>query len=172
MKEFSAIFDHRMSTDHIVEIFGNRLRLRVSGLLADENGILLIKHRFPGERNLLYAPPGGGMQFGEHAHQALQREFMEETGLHVKVNHLQFVYEFLQKPLHAVELFFNVSDATNALQVGLDPELNEAEQIIRDVGWISWKELKNLNPNYLHGSLLGIDSLKELHKLSGYMTGK
>jgi 8-oxo-dGTP diphosphatase len=160
-----------MSSDPILDAFGNRLRLRVSGLLANQEGILLVKHLFPGDRKLLYAPPGGGMHYRESAHEALKREFFEETGLEIKVKDLQFVYEFLQEPLHAVELFFNVTDPKNELRKGTDPELSSGTQIIEEVRWLSWKELTLLNPIHLHGCLRGVGSWDDLRKVSGYLAG-
>jgi 8-oxo-dGTP diphosphatase len=45
--------------------FGNKLRLRVSGICLEEDSILLVKHVGIGENKFLWAPPGGGLSFEE-----------------------------------------------------------------------------------------------------------
>src|SRR5205814_2113551 len=92
--------------DHLIEIFGNKLRVRVCGICIKDQTILLIKHKYLGPKNELWAPPGGGLNFGENARTSLEREFKEETGLNVRVEDFLFIHEFLNPPLHAIELFF------------------------------------------------------------------
>lgn len=136
----------------IENTFGNRLRIRVCGLLVEEGKILLLKHEGLGEEGYLWAPPGGGMEYGSSAEENLKREFREETGLDIDVNQYLFTHEYLNKPLHAMEHFFIVSRKGGRLKLGSDPEMEEANQII--------KELKFMNENDIRSESLG-----RLHKM-------
>jgi len=69
----------------------------------------MASHHSLGESGILWAPPGGGMDFGQSVEENLTREFREETGLKVEVKRFLFINEFLAVPLHAVELFFEVT---------------------------------------------------------------
>lgn len=94
--------------NEIVSSFGNKLRIRVCGICIEENKILLVRHHSIGQSGILWAPPGGGMVYGETSEAALVREFVEETGLDIQVEHFLCVNEYLTPPLHAIELFFMV----------------------------------------------------------------
>jgi 8-oxo-dGTP diphosphatase len=49
-----------------------------------------------------------GLQYGESVNEALKREFLEETQTEITIGEMLFVNEFLEPPLHAIELFFKV----------------------------------------------------------------
>ena len=93
-------------TPEIAQIYGNRVRLRVCGLCWQGDSLLLIMHKMGS--NDFWAPPGGGVEYGEPIEDALKREFLEETGLTVAIEKFHFGCEFIKAPLHAVELFFQV----------------------------------------------------------------
>ena len=63
-----------MPSENIVKHFGNRLRVRVNGILIENERILMVKHVGLGETGYLWAPPGGGIEFGTSAPQNLERE--------------------------------------------------------------------------------------------------
>ncbi|MBH5316813.1 NUDIX hydrolase [Paenibacillus sp. GSMTC-2017] len=66
------------------------LFLNFSGaIIVNENNELLLQKR--GDRNA-WGFPGGAMELGESAEETAVREVFEETGLHVKVDHLIGVY--------------------------------------------------------------------------------
>ena len=90
----------------IIDKFGERIRVRACGICIEASKILMVKHLIVGKQDYLWAPPGGGMKFGESARECLKREFMEETGLDIRVGDFLFVNEFKDPPLHAIELFF------------------------------------------------------------------
>jgi G:T/U-mismatch repair DNA glycosylase/ADP-ribose pyrophosphatase YjhB (NUDIX family) len=59
---------------------GNPLRRAVRGLVVDSAGrVLLTRYDFPDKS--VWAPPGGGIEAGETAEDALMRELAEEAGL-------------------------------------------------------------------------------------------
>jgi len=49
---------------------------------------------------------------------------------------LLMIKEFVQPPLHAVELYFSVKILEGNLIIGYDPEMNVNEQLIKDVSWL------------------------------------
>ena len=65
--------------------FSKKVRVRACGILKNEQGILLLKHLGIGPAEFLWAPPGGGVKFGDTLEETVQREFLEETGLTVSV---------------------------------------------------------------------------------------
>ncbi len=148
--------------NEITEKFGNRLRLRACGILIEDNCLLLIKHLSLGKSGELWAPPGGGLNYGESLENCLKREFKEETGLDISVGNLLFANEYLQPPLHAVELFYEVRRTGGELCQGIDPELGIDQQIIQEVRFISLDELKTIPEDSLHGRLHGLENWSEL----------
>lgn len=146
------------------EIYGNRLRLRVCGVCLHDDQVLLVHHRITDTD--LWMPPGGGVEFGESVTDALKREFLEETGLTIEVEELLFTCEFIQLPLHAVELFFEVKAVGGSLHTGYDPEATDA--IIKEVRFIPWHELAGWNPHVLHGIFRKVSHPGQIMDLNGY----
>jgi 8-oxo-dGTP diphosphatase len=145
----------------IISTFGNKLRVRTCGILIDNEKILLIKHHALGDREFLLCPPGGGVHFEESLHDSLIREFKEETGLEVEVKELLFVNEYIETPLHAIELFFEVKKTGGNLCLGTDPELG-AQQIITEIDWFSIEELHQIIDHHKHSCLHKIKNFEEL----------
>lgn len=135
--------------DSVYQTFGNKLRVRVCGLCLDQDRLLMINHHGIKEGDF-WAPPGGGLQFGESMEECLKREFQEETGLTVEVLNFQFICEFIHPPLHAIEAFFRVGTKQGSLRKGTDPEMKD-NQIIKEVKFMSWMEINHLNPDSRHG---------------------
>jgi len=157
----------------IEEIYGNKLRIRVGGICVKNDQVLLVKHVNLGKDNILWAPPGGGIIFGESAHVALQREFLEETGLTIVTEKLLFVNEYIHPPLHAVELFFLVKETGGNLKIGTDPEMQMEHQIIQETAYLSFAEIKLGNPDCYHSLFAKVNTIEELKALRGYfLNGK
>ena len=154
----------------VLTLYGNRLRLRVCGLYREGDRLLMVRHRGVGLTDTFWSPPGGGMQFGETAPDALVREFAEETGLAIGVGELLFVNEFLQPPLHALELFFAVHVTDGTLRRGVDPELSVDRQIIDDVRLMSFAEIKNYPPQEVHTLFRQCSSLDDVFRSRGYLS--
>lgn len=147
--------------------FGNHLRMRVNGILIQDEKILMIKHLM-GNGRILWSVPGGGMEFGQNITSNLIREFEEETGLTVAVKDYLFVHELLNPPLHALEHFFLVKWIGGDLKLGTDPELNAENQIIDEIRWMSLKDIQSLPQNSLHQIFWGIKSLEAVGLYKGY----
>ncbi|NVJ85219.1 MAG: NUDIX domain-containing protein [Algoriphagus sp.] len=160
-----------MTTDkigkQIESKFGNRLRTRVNGILIKDEKILMVRHQM-GDQQEFWSVPGGGMRFGSDASTNLQREFLEETGLEVQAEKFLFVHEFLQPPLHAIELFFEVKHLGGEMQLGKDPELEGLQQILTAIEWLSLSEIQKIPKKSLHQVFWGIKSLEDIGLWKGY----
>jgi 8-oxo-dGTP diphosphatase len=154
-------------SEDIIKTFGNKLRLRVSGISIVDDKILLVKHNSLGKNGILYAPPGGGLIFGESVLETLVREMKEETHLDVIPGQFLFVNEYLQSPLHAIELFFEVSVIGGELCKGVDPEMADDRQIIRDVGYYTLEQIQSGDPADFHSIFSNIKEFKDFFSLKG-----
>lgn len=152
----------------VQEIYGNRLRMRVCGLCQDGDAFLLVNHRglTPGS---FWAPPGGGVEFGQPAVESLAREFSEETGLEVVVGKFLFGCEFVHPPLHAVELFFSVTRTGGALLTGRDPEMGNKKQLLAEVKFMSFRDIDALPDSDKHGLFRLAKQAGRIHELNGYL---
>ena len=152
----------------VQNIYGNRVRVRVCGLCWKDEKLLLINH-FGLYNHDFWAPPGGGVEFGQTAVENLEREFKEETGLLVKTEELQFICEFVEPPLHAIELYFNVKVLGGVLVAGTDPEMGEKQQIIRQVKYHSSPEIESMPDTDKHGMFRNRKSIEKIRGLRGYL---
>lgn len=156
------------TTEQINKIYGEKLRVRVCGVLVKGNQLLLVHHKSLGKSGLLWAPPGGGMEYGEDAKHALKREFLEETGLQISVEQFLFVHEYLDPPLHGIELFFLVKETGGKIKLGKDPEMSGENQILTKLGFYDIEQLKLKNIDSLHYVLQSVNGIEELINLKGY----
>lgn len=151
----------------ITKMYGNRVRVRVSALIFNNDRLLLVRHKNLGQENELWAPPGGGIEFGEAGMEALKREVKEETGLTVIKAEFRFINEFIAPPLHAIELFFYVSRVEGNLVQGHDPEMNK-NQIIKEVQFMAITDVKEIKDSKKHNILHGNITIDKLQALKGY----
>ena len=68
-----------------------RPRIRVAGILIEDDKILLIQHNKNNKKYWLIH--GGGNEWGETSKEALIREYKEETNLDVEVDEVLFISE-------------------------------------------------------------------------------
>lgn len=149
--------------ESVAGLYGNKVRIRVCGLCWQENRLLLVNHTGLNDSGF-WAPPGGGVDFGSSAQQNMEREVLEETGLTVKSGDLQFACEFINPPLHSVELFFEALPKGGTLQAGSDPEFN----IIREAKFMGWDEISALPSSDLHGIFRLARNAEEFRNLRGF----
>lgn len=147
--------------------FGNQLRTRVNGVLIQNDKVLMIRHLM-GDQKEFWSVPGGGMDYGTSAKHNLKREFLEETGLEIGIGNFLFVHEFFRPPLHSMELFFEVSYISGEIALGTDPELDESNQIMTDIAWMSISDIRSLPRESVHQIFWDIKSLQELGLCKGY----
>lgn len=153
--------------DSVQNIYGNKVRIRVCGLCEGKEGLLMVNHTGLVEGDF-WAPPGGGIELNETATDALRREFVEETGIVVDVCDFLFACEFINKPLHAIELFFRVMSKDTAIKAGYDPEMGSKKQLIQKVEYLKWDQIKEIKPNHLHGAFKYVSEPSEILDLRGY----
>lgn len=63
--------------------------VRVTGILIENDRLLVVKQRLSGSR--AWSLPGGRLERGESVEQGLKREMKEETGLDVRVERLLYL---------------------------------------------------------------------------------
>jgi len=153
----SAVIDH----------FGGNVRVRVAGILIENDSVLLLKHTGVGPNEYLWSPPGGGLEFGSDAAENLKREFKEETKLEIFVEEFLFINEFIDDDLHAIELFFKVKKIKGEPELGEDPEMKE-KQILTDLAFFDEEKLKSELKNRLHNMFHSINKPQEVLNLKGY----
>ena len=156
----------------IIEEYGNKLRVRVCGLCIESGNVLLVNHHSLNKGGDFWGPPGGGMDFGLSAEENLKREFYEETGLTIEIEKFLFVHEYLSPPLHAIELIFKVRRLKGRLTIGYDPEMAKDEQIIKNVKFMDFSKLKELDESNVHQLFLVVKNLNDIEKLKGYVLWK
>lgn len=148
----------------IKEVFGNKIRVRVCGLCFKGDSILLAKHNIDGQT--LWSPPGGGLEFGESINKTLVREFKEETSLSVTPGDFMFFNEFINPPLHAIELFYKITSYSGELEVGSDPELPE-QKILEQVAFLNESQISQIPSHQLHTVLKICNNPIELLHIRG-----
>jgi 8-oxo-dGTP diphosphatase len=157
----------------IIDIYGNKTRVKVRGLLfRNDSDVLLIKHLTIGKNKFFYAPPGGGIDFGESAEESLIREFYEETGLRVTIKNFLFTHEYLHPPFHEVELFFEIEETGGQLKIGKDPEMESDSQIIEEVKFWNLEDIQKKDATLFHNIFRLGKTSTELLNLKGYILQK
>lgn len=121
--------------------YRGRTRIRVCGLLVEDDSILLAQIHSPVTESLVWIPPGGGLQFGETMEECLKREFHEETNLQIEVRNLIHINELVADPFHAVEFYFEVKKQSGEIKLGSDPEMPAEKQLLRDLKWFPIDQL-------------------------------
>lgn len=144
--------------------FAQKVRVRACGIYIEENKILLLKHKGIGSGDFLWAPPGGGVEFGESLKEAIKREFLEETHLVVETNNFLFVNEHMDENHHALEFFFSVNKIAGKFKLGRDPELSKSSQMIQEGRFFAFNELLSLPKINVHSIFHSFKSLGELLK--------
>ena len=149
-----------MLLNQIKEVYGNKIRIRVCGLLTDNDRILLVKQKLNTDSTYFWSPPGGGIEFGESIKECLKREFLEETGLEVSIENFYTLYEYISPPLHSIELYYRVKIIAGELKKGFDPEMSDNTQTIQDCSFINYNSIVNSQENSFHPILFQYISKK------------
>lgn len=147
----------------VANVYGNKVRVRACGVCWKNESLLMVNHDSITPTNF-WAPPGGGVEFGQSIEASLKKEFIEETGLNITPGQFLFGCEFIQQPIHSIELFYEVKVISGHLRIGSDPEI----QIIRDVRFLTPDEILGMPPSELHGIFRLVGSPADLKNLRGF----
>jgi len=150
-----------------IKTFNQKVRVRACGLLEEKDSILLLRHNQIGVKGYLWSPPGGGVEFGDNSEETLIREFDEETGLKIKIKEFLFVNEYIDDRFHAIELFYSVSRVGGELKLGNDPELAKNKQILEEIKFITYNDLKEMDHKTLHNAFSYYDEPRDIFKIKG-----
>lgn len=148
--------------------YAQQLRTRICGICMQEEKLLLVRHQSTIRNSVFWAPPGGGLSYGEKITDCLIREFKEETGFEIAVNRFLFINEFMQPPLHALEYFFEVNITGGSLATGTDPEVEAGSQLIETVEFLSLAEVNHIPLSDKHRILHHLFSLDDLLGLKNH----
>ncbi|MDH7600989.1 MAG: NUDIX hydrolase [Armatimonadota bacterium] len=112
----------------------------VSAVIVQDGQILLVKRGAEPNKGL-WSLPGGAIELGETASDALVREVMEETGLKVEPLHVAYVHDVIQRVdqtviWHYVIISYFASVVSGCVQASSDAEAVE---------WVPLDQVKNLN---------------------------
>ena len=122
---------------------GKRQRIAAYGIARKANELLLVRASASTGVPGTWWLPGGGLGFGESPEECLAREFVEETGLRVRVGHVLDIVSDLtvlvREParLHLVRLIYGVSVEDSPLQA----EMKGSTDAVR---WVRERELDEL----------------------------
>ena len=109
----------------------------------DEQKILMVKQEHP-ERTV-WMVPGGGIEEGETAAEAVVREMKEETGLDVTVGPMIFhIEEVSEKRGQRFVNFFMATVAGGDMHLGMDPEFDAEHQVLKELKFLSREEIQAL----------------------------
>ncbi|WP_421869654.1 NUDIX domain-containing protein [Marinoscillum sp.] len=157
-----------MSESVSKQLYEQKVRVRICGILQEGDAILLLKHEGIGSAGYIWSPPGGGLEFDENAQETLVREFQEETGLIIRVKEMLFVNEFKTDTHHAIELFFRVEQVSGELKLGEDPEVPKDEQILSELKWLSFEALQHIPNQHLHNIFHELEHPSMILESSGF----
>lgn len=125
--------------------YEDKVRIRACGLLVENNRLLLVELLSPVNEQLIWIPPGGGVEFGESLKKTVEREFLEETGLIVEAGDLFHINELIEGQFHAIEFYYLVKRRSGNLKLGSDPEYKKTNQILKSIEFKSKTEIASLS---------------------------
>lgn len=123
-------------------------------ILDDEDRVLMVKQRHEGRD--IWMMPGGAIEDGESAAEATAREVREETGIDVEVGRLIWHVEEVSERGQRFVNFFLCRISGGEVGLGRDPEFDDDHQVLKEVGFMSRKdmqEVEHIYPEYLKDEL-------------------
>lgn len=100
-------------------------RVRVAGIIIDDNKLLLIAHKK--NDSIYWLLPGGGVDYGESLEEALKREFLEELNVHVTVGKPAMLSDSIDPDgeRHIINICFFCHHSKGNYKLGKDKRLND-----------------------------------------------
>lgn len=146
-------------SEDIIRIYGDRIRIRVCGILENDGKYLLVNHSKLNEDNVFWNFPGGGVDKNESIENTLIREFKEETNIDIKSDKFLFLNQVIASSLHAIELYFSVIAENFENKTGHDPEID----IITETKWMTAEEILSLPAKYKPTFFSNLKSINDLN---------
>lgn len=146
-------------SEEIKRIYGNKIRIRVSGILEKDGKYLLVNHSKLNDDNIFWNFPGGGVDKNESVENTLIREFKEETNLDITIGKFVFINQVIASSLHAIELYFTVFAVNFDNKTGHDPEID----IITETKWMTNEEILNLPAKHKPAFFSNLKSINDLN---------
>lgn len=121
-------------------------RIRASGLVVRDGCILLVKHRRPGQTDVWWSPPGGGVEGVESVLRCAEREVYEETALYVVAERVVYIREYID----AMQRYHNIEIYVLATAPAGEPDTSGVaglsdEEIVRDARFVSREEIADID---------------------------
>lgn len=119
-------------------LYNQRFHFGAYGVLMKDGALLLIK-KSRGPYQGTYDLPGGGVEFGEKAEEALRREFEEEAGISLDackfINYNEYFSEYQDeggesKKMHHVGLYYQVSATFESIKNEADGQDSAGAELI------------------------------------------
>lgn len=138
-----------------------KVRIRVAGILIRGNKLLLIAHKK--NNDIYWLLPGGGVDYGESLHEALQREFEEELNIAIEVRELVLVSDSIDPSgkRHVVNVCFLCNYLGGDFILGDDKRLHDyrffGSDELSDITIFPPinDELKDIIKGKIHGRYIG-----------------
>ena len=123
-------------------------RIRAAGLLVSGDKLLLALEKIEATGKEFWIPPGGGLEAEDGSVTGcVRREFLEETGLSVKVGSLIYIREFAKtsRETHHLEMFFRVHQTDGHLHQMDQNDPPMGSDLKRYVRWFTQEELQTVD---------------------------
>lgn len=113
------------------------MSVRVAAVVVKDGRVLLARHEKAGES--YWVLPGGAVEPGETAAEALVRELREEAGVEAEVGDLLFVNDGYRPEAETVALYFAAEVVRELAQ-----PTHVHEKVLQETRWLTIDELRDL----------------------------
>lgn len=114
-------------------------QIGVRALIISGDGLVVVEHEEKGKRLVVF--PGGGLEEGETIFEGAMREVKEETNLEVVPEQLGYVREVVAGAAHGIEFYVICRLSGGEMSLGVDPEHEDGNEILKAVRIIPIGEL-------------------------------
>lgn len=124
-------------------------QISAGALVLKDRRVLLARHFDEGAYDF-WAPPGGGVEGAEELARTAEREVLEETGIHARIDRLAYIDELIDCTGRMVKFWFLGRYLSGVINVKANPVVDEK---ITEAGWFSEHDLPegHVFPDALRG---------------------
>lgn len=147
-------------------------RLAVRGIVFIDGTLLCVRlKQYAGKATNdgldYWCTPGGGLDVGEPIVPALEREFIEETGVKPNIGNLLYIQQFQHNNWEHVEFFFHVTNPHDFKQIDLVATTHGSIEIA-EIEFIDPRE-HTILPAFLTKEDIGADVARGTTKFFNYL---